>query len=380
MTAGTLFAPRREDRSLLQKLGALNWAVVLGVIALAAIGSAMLYSVGEGRFEPWAKEHVLRFAALLPLMIAIALIDLRHWLMLAYPVYLGGLVLLAAVDLIGIVGMGGQRWLDLGFARLQPSELMKIGVVLALARYYHGLTPWQSGRLAHIAVPLAIVALPVGLTAIQPDLGTALMLAASGIVVIFLAGASKWLFIGGALAGAAAIPIGMRMLHDYQKERLLSFVNPESDPLGAGYQIMQSKIALGSGGVSGKGYLEGTQSHLNFLPEMKTDFIFTVLAEEFGLIGGLVVLTLYAVVIFYALYAAMASRNQFGRLLAGGLGFAIFLYVFINVAMVMGLLPVVGVPLPLISYGGSAMLTMLAAMGLVFCVALNRRLVIPRTF
>jgi len=378
MTEATLFAPRREHRSLPQKLKALNWGIVLGVIALGGIGAAMLYSVGNGSFEPWALDHVLRFAFLLPLMLAVALVDLRHWMWLAYPAYFAGLILLVAVDLIGVVGMGGQRWLDLGFARLQPSELMKIAMVLALARYYHGLTGWQSARLVYLAVPLVIVGTPFLLTALQPDLGTALMLAAAGIAVIFLAGASKWLFIGGGIAAAASIPIGIRLLHDYQRERLLTFIDPESDPLGAGYQVMQSKIALGSGGVSGKGYLEGTQSHLNFLPEMKTDFIFTVLAEEFGLVGGLIVLSLYAIIIFYALYIGMTCRNQFGRLLAAGLGFTVFLYIFINVAMVMGLLPVVGVPLPLVSYGGSAMLTFLVATGLVMSVAVNRRLVIPR--
>mgnify|MGYP005841882115 CR=1 FL=1 len=378
MTEATLFAPRRERRSLPQKLMSLNWGVVVLVLALGGIGTAMLYSVGGGSLKPWAMDHALRFAILLPVALIAAMIDLRYWMALAYPAYFAGLILLVAVDLIGVVGMGGQRWLDLGFARLQPSELMKITTVLALARYYHGLTAWQSSRLTHMLVPIAIIGVPCVLTVIQPDLGTALMLATAGAVVVFLAGAPKWLFIGGGLAAIAAIPVGMSLLHDYQRERLLSFMDPESDPLGAGYQVMQSKIALGSGGVSGKGFLEGTQSHLNFLPEMKTDFIFTVLAEEFGLIGGLVVLVLYAVVIFYGLYVGMTSRNQFGRLLAAGLTVTIFLYMFINIAMVMGLLPVVGVPLPLISYGGSAMLTFLAAVGLILCVAVNRRLVIPR--
>jgi len=378
MTAGTLFAPRQETRNPWQKLAALNWGMVLVLATLAGIGTAMLYSVGEGRLEPWALRHALRFAALLPLMLIVALIDLRTWLSLAYPLYAAGLVLLIAVEVIGVVGMGGQRWLDLGFARIQPSELMKIATVMALARYYHGLTPQQSGRLVYLLVPAILIVLPCLLIIRQPDLGTALMLTAAGGVVIFLAGASKWLFIGGAAAAGAAIPLGIGLLRDYQKTRLLSFLNPESDPMGAGYQVIQSKIALGSGGVTGKGFLQGTQSHLNFLPEMKTDFIFTVLAEEFGLLGGLTVLVLYAVPIFYAVYVGVTCRNQFGRLLAGGLAVTVFLYVLINVAMVMGLLPVVGVPLPLISYGGSAMLTVMAVMGLILSVALNRRLIIPR--
>jgi len=378
MTGATLFAPRREHRSLLQRFMSLNWAVVVVIMMLGGIGTAMLYSVGDGSLSPWAMDHAMRFAILLPLALCAGMVDLRHWMALAYPAYFAGLVLLVAVDLIGVVGMGGQRWLDLGFARLQPSELMKITMVLALARYYHGLTAWQASRLTSLLAPIAIIGVPCALTAIQPDLGTALMLATAGAAVVFLAGAPKWLFIGGGLAATAAIPVGVGMLHEYQRERLLTFIDPESDPLGAGYQVMQSKIALGSGGVSGKGFLEGTQSHLNFLPEMKTDFIFTVLAEEFGLIGGAVVLTLYSIVIFYGLYVGMTCRNQFGRLLAAGLAFSLFLYVFINVAMVMGLLPVVGVPLPLISYGGSAMLTFLAAAGLILGVAVNRRLVIPR--
>lgn len=379
MSAATLFAPRRLQRSLPQKLFALNWFIILVLISIAGIGIAMLYSVGNGSFDPWARQQAIRFAGALFLMLVIALVDIKVWMALAYPAYIGGIVLLLAVELIGVVGMGGQRWLDIGFMRVQPSELMKIALIMALARYYHGLTATQSGRLATLIAPMLMIGLPMALTVIQPDLGTALMLAAGGIVILFLAGASKWLFIGGGAAAIAAVPIGWGFLHDYQRQRVLTFMNPESDPLGAGYQIMQSKIALGSGGLTGKGFLDGTQSHLNFLPEMKTDFIFTVLAEEFGLMGGLLVIGLYMLALFYALYVAMTCRNQFGRLLAAGLAFTLFLYVFINVGMVMGLLPVVGVPLPMISYGGSAMLTMMAAFGLIFSVALNRKIAIPRS-
>ncbi|GAB4573698.1 MAG: rod shape-determining protein RodA [Rhodothalassiaceae bacterium] len=378
MIAATLFAPRRETRSLPERLRAINWLVVLALMAIAGIGIMMLYSVGGGSFEPWARQQALRFALALLLLLAIALVDIEIWMALAWPAYLGGIALLLAVEIIGVIGMGGQRWLDIGFMRIQPSELMKIATVLALARYYHARTAEQAARLTSLIVPLFLIALPMVLTAIQPDLGTALMLAAGGLVVLFLAGASKWLFIGGGAAALVAIPVLIGTLHDYQRQRIFTFLDPESDPLGAGYQIMQSKIALGSGGLSGKGFLAGTQSHLNFLPEMKTDFIFTVLAEEFGLFGGLVVLALYGFVLGYALRVAMTCRNQFGRLLAAGLGFTIFLYVFINIGMVMGLLPVVGVPLPMISYGGSAMLTMMAAYGLIFSVAINRKRAIPR--
>ncbi len=378
MSEGALFGPRRMKSTLPQKLANLNWFVILLLVAIACVGFAMLYSVGGGRFDPWAKNQAIRFGVAIILMLGIALVDLRYILALAWPAYLCGLALLVAVEFIGVVGMGGQRWLDIGFMRIQPSEPMKIALVILLARYYHGLNQWQASRLYYLIVPICLTALPLLLIIRQPDLGTALMLAAGGIVVVFLAGASKWLFIGGGLAGLAAIPIGWGFLHDYQRQRILTFLSPESDPLGAGYQIMQSKIALGSGGVSGKGFLMGTQSHLNFLPEMKTDFIFTVLAEEFGLVGGLTILSLYMVVLFYALYVAMTCRNQFGRLLASGLAFTLFLYVFINIAMVMGMLPVVGVPLPMISYGGSAMLTMMVSFGLILSVSLNRKLVIPR--
>ncbi|RMD90939.1 MAG: rod shape-determining protein RodA [Alphaproteobacteria bacterium] len=378
MSTRTLFAPRRLHKSLPQKLRDLNWLVLLALVALGGVGVAMLYSVGGASFDPWAKRHAIRFAVALLILVAIALVDIRTWLRLAYPAYLGALILLAAVEVIGVVGMGGQRWLDLGFMRLQPSEPMKIALVMALARYYHGLNAWQSSRLLHLFVPLLLIALPMILIARQPDLGTAVMLALGGVTVMFLGGAPKWLFIGGTVAGAAAVPVVWGVLHDYQKARILTFLDPEHDPLGAGYQIIQSKIALGSGGLFGKGFLAGTQSHLNFLPEMKTDFIFTVLGEEFGIIGGLAVIVLYLVPLFYGLYVAITCRNQFGRLLAAGLSFTIFLYVFINIAMVMGLVPVVGVPLPLISYGGSAMLTIMISFGLILSVAQHRKIAIPR--
>ncbi|GEQ97865.1 rod shape-determining protein RodA [Iodidimonas gelatinilytica] len=378
MNDTSLFAPRRVKKTLPQKLMELNWLFVLLLVAIACVGFAMLYSVGGGSFDPWARQQAIRFGAIFILMLVIALVDLRIWFQLAYPAYIGALILLLAVEFIGVVGMGGQRWLDIGFMRLQPSELMKIALVMAVARYYHGLNVTQSSQILRLIPPFLMVAIPMILIMRQPDLGTSLLLAAGGVSVIFLAGASKWLFIGGAAATAGAIPLAWGFLHDYQKQRVLTFFNPESDPLGAGYQIMQSKIALGSGGMTGKGFLLGTQSHLNFLPEMKTDFIFTVLAEEFGLVGGLSVIGLYLLVLSYGMYVAATCRNQFGRLLAAGLTFSLFLYVFINVGMVMGLLPVVGVPLPMISYGGSAMLTMLVAFGLIFAVSLNRKLAIPR--
>ena len=378
MGSRLMFGPRKADRSVLQKLSELNWAMVLTLSVIAGIGIAMQYSVAFGSFDPFALRQLIRFTAMLLLLLVIALVDIRIWMTLAYPAYLAGLVLLVAVEFFGFSGKGGQRWLDLGVMTLQPSELMKIGVIMALARYFHGLTAHQARQLKSLVLPVLILAIPAILVIRQPDLGTAMMLLLGGIAVIFLAGARPWLFVTGAIAGIAAIPVIWNLLRPYQKERVLTFLNPERDPLGAGYQILQSKIALGSGGLFGKGFMEGTQSHLNFVPEMKTDFIFTVLAEEFGVVGGVGLLCLYLVLLGYAALIAVSSRNQFGRLLALGLAFALFLYVFINMAMVMGLVPVVGVPLPLVSYGGSAMLTMMIAYGLILSVALNRRLSIPR--
>jgi len=372
MATGGSYVGNRGQLTLWQRVLRLNWVMVLLTALVAGIGFAMLYSVGGATFDPWAKNQMIRFGAGLILLIAIALIDIRFWMAVAYPIWIAGLLSLVAVEFVGAVGMGGQRWLDLGFMRVQPSELMKIAVVLALARYLHGCDYFQMRRLTTLFVPAVLIALPLVLILRQPDLGTSLMLAAGGIVVLFLSGAPRYLFFAGGTLVAAAIPIGWQFLRPYQKERVLTFLDPERDPLGAGYQITQSKIAIGSGGVEGKGFLEGTQSQLDFLPEMKTDFIFTALTEETGLIGALVVLMLYSVLILYGLFVGLGVRSQFGRLLASGLAFTLFLYVLINTGMVMGLLPLVGVPLPLISYGGSAMMTWLIAYGLILNVAVNR--------
>ncbi|MFZ5610375.1 MAG: rod shape-determining protein RodA [Pseudomonadota bacterium] len=364
--------------SLWGRLRRINWLIVLVLCAIAGVGVAVLYSVAGGGFEPWALRQALRFGFALVLMLAIALVDLRLWMRLALPLYGLGLALLLAVELMGVTGGGGQRWIDLGVMRLQPSELMKVALVLVLARYYHDLTVERARRLSSLVGPLVLVLAPTALVIVQPDLGTALLLVMGGVAMVFLSGMRPWLFVSGIIAGLAAIPIGWQFLRDYQKERVLTFLDPSRDPLGAGYHIQQAKIALGSGGLTGKGYLLGTQSHLNFLPEMHTDFIFTMLAEEWGFIGALAVLALYLVVLAYGVSVAVQARSQFGRMLAMGLTITLFLYVFINVGMVMGLLPVVGVPLPLVSYGGSATMTMMIAMGLIFAVDINRDLSIPR--
>ncbi len=376
--AQSTFSAREPDMTLGQKLWQMSWGLVLLTTLISVIGFAMLYSAANGNVDPWASRQMLRFSVGLALMLGIALIDVRVLFRWAYLAYFGTMGLLIAVELMGTTGMGAQRWIDLRFIQLQPSELMKVVIVLALARYFHGLSREEIARPFYLLVPILLTLAPAALVLKQPDLGTAAMLLMVGTAVFFCAGVRLWKFAVVGVLGLSAIPIGWQFLHAYQKQRVMTLFNPENDPLGAGYHILQSKIALGSGGLFGRGFLQGSQSHLNFLPEKQTDFVFTMLAEEFGMVGGLVLLGLYAVLMIYGLAIAIRSRNQFGRLLAVGIACNIFLYIFINIAMVMGLIPVVGVPLPLISYGGTAMLTIMAALGLIMSIYIHRDVRIPR--
>lgn len=371
-------ALNQPQLTLRQKLWSVHWFFVALLGVTASIGFAMLYSAAGGHLDPWASRQMMRFGIGVVMLIVVAVTDIRVWMRYAYILYGLALVLLSTVEFFGVVGMGAQRWIDLGFINFQPSELMKIALVLALARYFHGLSVDDIARPLYLIPPLLLVALPTGLVLRQPDLGTALMLVMVGGIVFFAAGVRVWKFIVVAVAGLAAMPIAWQFLRDYQKQRVLTFLNPESDPLGAGYHIIQSKIALGSGGVFGKGFMQGSQSHLSFLPEKQTDFIFTMLAEEFGMVGGLALLALYVLILMYGYAIAFSAKSQFGRLLAMGMTSAFFLYVFINIAMVMGLIPVVGVPLPLISYGGTAMITLLFGFGLLMCVHVHRDVQIGR--
>lgn len=368
----------REMR-LGDKLLEFNWGFLLLITVIASMGFAILYSVADGSFSPWALKQMVRFALGAGIMVVVAMIDLRLWMRVAYPLYGVALVLVAAVDIVGFKGMGAQRWLNLGIIQLQPSEVMKVALLLALARYFHGLALDEVSRLRNLIVPLLLIAVPVALVVKQPDLGTAILLTVSGVVIFFAAGLAWRYFIAGGLAVLAAIPIVWDRLHDYQRDRVFTFLDPERDPLGAGYHILQSKIALGSGGIFGKGFMAGTQAHLNFLPEKQTDFIFTMLGEELGFIGGITLLAFYCIALAFAFSVALQSRNQFGRLLAMGVAVSFFFYVFINAAMVMGLLPVVGVPLPLVSYGGTAMLSIMFAFGLLMSVYVHRNLEISRS-
>jgi rod shape determining protein RodA len=363
----------QSDMSFGQRLWQINWFFVLLVSLTASVGFVMLYSAANGNLNPWASRQMVRFVVGVFLMLLVAVIDIHVWLRYAYAIYAVSLVLLVAVELNGSVGMGAQRWVDLGVFTIQPSELMKISIILLLARYFYASQLESVSRVSHLLVPLLLMAAPAFLVLRQPDLGTTILMVATGVVLMFLAGVRIWVFVVGAFAGiAAVIPLWQFVLRDYQKARLLTFISPEKDPLGAGYHILQSKIALGSGGVFGKGLLQGTQSHLSFLPEKHTDFIFTMLAEELGLVGGLGLLGLYLLLLIYCFAISLRCRSHFGRLIGMGVSTSFFLNVFVNIAMVMGVVPVVGMPLPLVSYGGTAMLTTMFSFGLLLCVYVHR--------
>ena len=360
------------NTALPDKLRTLPWLVIFTVIALGSFGLAVLYSAAGGSIQPWAFNQGIRFAVLLMVMLAVAQIDIEVWVRYAYPLYAVILVLLAVVEAIGFVGMGAQRWIDLGIIRLQPSEFMKLAIILALARYYHYLPRAFVESPRALWPPVLMITVPWVLVMVQPDLGTSLMIVFGGAVMLFLAGVRLRWFIGAGIAVAAALPVAYSMMHEYQRKRVLTFLDPEADPLGAGYHITQSKIAIGSGGMFGKGYLNGTQSHLEYLPEKQTDFIFATMAEEWGLMGGLFILGCFAVIIGWGISVSLTARTQFTKLAAMGLTCTIFFYAMINLSMVMGLAPVVGIPLPLVSYGGSAMMTVLLTMGVLLSLARQR--------
>jgi rod shape determining protein RodA len=368
-----------RELTLTEKLRGINWVLMLLICETACLGFAVLYSAADGHMQPWATTQMMRFAVALIPLVGAALLGIRFWLRTAYWAYALVLSLIVAVDMRGLTGMGARRWIDLGILQLQPSELMNAVLVLALARYFHSLSNEDVGRARFLITPGLMVLMPVVLVLKQPDLGTAIMLLTTGAALFFIAGVRLRFFALVALAATAAVPAGWHFLRDYQKNRIYTFLDPASDPLGAGYHILQSKIALGSGGFFGRGFLNGSQSHLSFLPEKQTDFIFTTLAEELGFIGGLGLLALYALIIGHGFWIALRCRSQFGRLLGLGIVTNFSLYVFINTAMVMGLIPVVGVPLPLISYGGTAMLAVMFGFGLLLNVGVHREVRLDRS-
>ncbi|MEO0399710.1 MAG: rod shape-determining protein RodA [Pseudomonadota bacterium] len=361
-------------RGMRDYLGRLHWPLILMLSAIATAGVLTLYSVAGGSWTPWALKHGIRYVVALGAMITMGFIAIRYWMALSYPIYGAALIALALVPVIGATNMGAQRWIEFGSFQFQPSEAMKIGLVMALARYYHGLRAEQVSHILFLIPPLMMIGAPVALVFMQPDLGTSLLLAATGASIVLLAGLSWRIAFFGAMSGVVGGYAAYRfeILKPYQLERIFTFLNPDRDPLGQGYHLLQSKIGFGSGGLTGKGYMQGTQSQLKFLPEMHTDFIFTIFGEEFGFVGAMVLLSLYVGVILAGVGVAMRARSHFARLTCMGVVVTFALYVLINTGMVMGLAPVVGVPLPLVSYGGTVMLTIMAGFGLVMSAFASR--------
>ncbi len=344
------------------------WPLVVSTMLLGMIGVIILYSVAGGDFSPWAWRHASRLMVGLGVMLVIASLDLRTIFMSSYLVYGVLLAMLVGVELFGVKIMGAQRWLDFGLFRVQPSEFIRLGLILALARYYQSVHQGDVSHPISVVFPVVLIALPCLLILHQPDLGTAIIVAVTGGGVLFLAGLSWRFFVVGFFGVLTGVPLAWQNLLTYQKDRVLVFLNPERDPLGAGYHIIQSKIGIGSGGVFGKGLVEGTQSRLNFLPEKHTDFIFTIFAEELGFFGSLVLLALFCFTLFLIFSLAMRMRSQYARLVTAGIGLSLSFYIIVNLAMVMGLAPVVGVPLPFVSYGGTSLLTFMAGIGVILCL------------
>ena len=373
------YAAARATLSIGEKLLEINWGLVLLISVIACIGFAMLYSIAGSSFMPWSGPQIARFCVGLLLLIAAALVDVRRWMQLAYPLYAVAFVLILVTIAVGHSHVNGaQRWIMLGPLQLQPSELMKISLILALARYLHGSSVEDISKPHRLAIPLLMIGVPAALVLMEPNLGTAMILVADGCSLLFLAGLSWWWIIPAISGVIGAVPVAWHFLHDYQKRRVMTFLNPSTDSLGAGWNISQAEIALGSGGLAGKGFEHGSQSRLDFLPEKETDFIFTTLGEEFGFMGTIGLLILFSIVIGYGIRIAMQSRSQFGRLLSMGITLNFFFYIMINAAMVMGLIPVVGIPMPLLSYGGTAMLTVMFGFGLLMSVYIHRDVRIGR--
>jgi rod shape determining protein RodA len=366
-------------KALWLRITNINWLVILVVTCIATIGFAILYSAADGSIHPWASRQFMRFLSGLAILIVFASIDIRVWLSYSYTLYALSLLLLVVVEIMGSIGMGAQRWVDLYLFTLQPSEIMKITLIMAVARYFHNLRPDEPPTLLALIPPALMVVIPAILVLRQPNLGTMMILVFSGFSVFFVAGMRLWVLITVGLSALVSIPIFWNLLHDYQRSRILTFLDPERDPLGTSYNIIQSKIALGSGGFFGKGWRQGSQSHLSFLPEKHTDFIFSMYSEEFGFFGGLILLILYSLLIFYGYHVSLKSRSPYGRFLGIGLTTLFFLYVFINIAMEIGLLPAVGLPLPLVSYGGTSMITIMMSLGLLMSIEIHRYVRISRT-
>jgi rod shape determining protein RodA len=355
----------------LHKIKNINFLFIFIIILLSLIGTVALYSAGDGNFNPWAKKHIIRFTFSLALLLLIVLIDIKLLYKYSYVIFFLCLLLLFSVEIIGTFEKGAERWIRIFGISIQPSELIKVSIILALARFYHDLRINKIGQIRNLFVPMTIIIIPFILVAMQPDLGTSLSIILLGVFIMFFAGVRIWKFIASLIVIFFSFPFFWNFIKPYQQRRILSFLNPEIDPLGQGYQLIQSKIALGSGGLTGKGFLMGSQSHLKYLPEKQTDFIFTLIGEEFGFIGTIFIIFLFFALILIAFYICIKSTHVFGKILSIGVAINLFLYVALNMGMVTGLMPVVGIPLPLISYGGTALLSIMISFSLLLNVEVH---------
>ena len=362
-----------NQSTFFQKIRSIDYLLIFTVIAIGVISCFAMYSTDGGELNYHTKNHAIRLGLFFSLMIFISFINIKTWHSLGYLFYLVVLGLLIWASLFGITASGSQRWINLYFINLQPSELMKIAIILCFAKYYHRIQLSNVNKLKNIVIPILIIFIPTALVISQPDLGTSVLIVLSGIIVLWLAGVNIKYFFYSSIAFIISAPFVISFLKPYQKLRILTFFDPDKDPLGAGYQIIQSKIAVGSGGLTGKGFLKGTQGYLEFLPEKHTDFIFTLFSEEFGFVGSLVLLILYAILIFRIIRIGSLSRSFFGKFFCYGFGSAIFVYVTVNMSMVLGLLPIVGSPLPILSYGGSSMLATMIGLGIVMSTKIYSR-------
>ena len=359
---------------IIEKIKNLNYLLIFLLILLSFIGAAGLYSAAEGSYQPWTSRHLIRFYIFLIMAVIISVIDIKIIYKYSYLLFILSLVLLISVEIIGVLGNGATRWIKIFGFSIQPSELVKVTIILALAKFYHDLKFENIKKISFLFFPFLILTIPFIFVVIQPDLGTSLSILILGVFILFLAGIRLWKFLLGFTVIIISIPLFLRFIKPYQRDRVISFLDPESDPLGQGYQLIQSKIALGSGGGTGKGFLQGTQSYLEYLPEKQTDFIFTLIGEEFGFLGTIFIIFLFILLIGVCYFISIKCFHVFGRIIALGVASNIFIYVFMNIAMVSGLMPVVGIPLPLISYGGSVMLSIMISIGLVLNVELNYNL------
>ena len=362
-----------QQTTIIQKIKNFDYILLICILLLGLISAFSMYSTDGGEFLFHSKSHISKFIIFFMMMIFLSFINIKFWHYFAYIFYSIILIFLVWASLYGIKASGSQRWINLYFINLQPSELMKIAIIACLAKYYHRIQLNQVNDIQTIFIALVILILPIMLVITQPDLGTSILIALSGLVVIWLAGMNIRYFIYSFISLLISMPFAIAFLKPYQKLRILTFLNPDRDPLGAGYQIIQSKIAVGSGGLSGKGFLKGTQSYLEFLPEKHTDFIFTLFAEEHGFIGSLVLLLIYIIIIYRVLKIGTISRSYFAKLFCYGYGSAIFFYVTVNMCMVLGLLPIVGSPLPIMSYGGSSMLATMIGFAIVMSAKINHK-------